>query len=113
MLNNKPYDLLRERDAAARNKIRAEAYGIISMTPDKRISNRSLAKALRMDPRGLRQVIERDDHFMIELRGEDYRTEPWYSINPAHPPLIMDEREPPRLNRLIAGKCPAITKEEP
>lgn len=101
------------QDQKARNKIRFEAFGIIHATPEKRISNRALAKALGMDPRGLRQVLERDDHFMIELRGEDYRTEPWYSINPDHPPLKLDDREPPKLLRLVVGKCPAITKEEP
>lgn len=84
-----------------RSSRRFEAYGLICATPDKMISNLALAKAIGMDPRGLRQVLEHDALFLIELRGDKFRVSPWYRINPAHPPLVMDTMEPPRLRGTI------------
>ena len=86
-----------------RTKRRFEAYGIIMATDKKMVSNKALALALGMDSRGLRQVLERDTHFLITLRGENHRTEPWYSINPDHSPLVLDEQKPPKARTTIVG----------
>ena len=86
-----------------RTKRRFEAYGLILSTAEKRVSNKSLAEALGMAPRGLRQVLERDPHFIVELRGEKSKTECWFAINPDHEPLRLDQEEPPALKVAIPG----------
>lgn len=95
---------IHSQDQKARATCRFQAYGIICASKDKMVSNRALAKALGMDPRGLRQVLEKDPHFLIRLRGESYRTEPWYEINPDHSPLVLDATPPPdRVHGVIVG----------
>ena len=86
-----------------RTKRRFEAYGIILATDLKMVSNKILAMMLEMDSRGLRQVLERDEHFMITLLGGNHRTEPWYSINPNHPPLVLEKKSAKRVMKTIVG----------
>lgn len=86
-----------------RTKRRFEAYGIILATDLKMVSNKMLAQMLDMDSRGLRQVLERDKHFMITLLGGNHRTEPWYSINPNHPPLVLEKKSTKKVMKTIVG----------
>ena len=86
-----------------RTKRRFEAYGIILATDLKMVSNRMLAQMLDMDSRGLRQVLERDKHFMITLLGGNHRTDPWYSINPNHPPLVLEKKSTKKVMKTIVG----------
>lgn len=86
-----------------RTKRRFEAYGVIMATDIKMISNKMLAKILDMDSRGLRQVLERDKHFLITLLGGNHRTEPWYSINPNHPPLVLEKKSMKKVMKTIVG----------
>lgn len=86
-----------------RAKRRFEAYGIITATDIKMVSNRDLATQLGMDPRGLRQVLEKDELFLVELRGDNHRTEPWYLINPNHTPMTFHVGKIPKLRKTIVG----------
>lgn len=86
-----------------RSRSRFEAYGIILATDLKMISNKMLAMMLDMDSRGLRQVLERDEHFLITLLGGNHRTEPWYSINPNHPPLVLEKKSNKKVMKTIVG----------
>ncbi len=87
-----------------RNEARWKAYGFIAAAAAQTVSNRQLAKVLEMDPRGLRQVIQQDPHFVIEIRTniEEGRGEPWYSLNPD---IKHGSAEPPRLIRIVASKA--------
>ncbi len=88
---------------------RWKAYGFIAASAAQTVSNKDLAKVLEMDPRGLRNVIERDPHFRVEIRIGDFgRGEPWYTLNPE---LKHGPEEPPKLIRLVTSKTEPIRIE--
>ena len=95
-----------------RNEMRFRAYFFIKSAKDQRISNRALAILLKMDPRGLRQVLEKDKHFQIQLCGENHRTEPWYTVNPNIPPIDFDDgrKSGPIQATITAGEVVKLTK---
>ena len=80
-----------------------KAYAFIAMSKAESVSNIALAGALEMDPRGLRQVLEKDGRFIVEMRGTDRGTV-WYAINPDHPPYALDKEIPPRIITSIKYK---------
>lgn len=98
-----------------RTERKFRAYCVIKAAKDQRISNRALAIILEMDPRGLRQVLEKDKHFQIQLCGENHRTEPWYTINPNIPPIDFDDGRDsgPVQATITAGEVVKLTKGKP
>lgn len=91
-------------DRKARMDLRLKIFGLISLTQDKCIENCALARAIGMDPRGLRSLLRNDQHFRPVIRESGRGL--WWFINPDHPKLQIDHEAPPA-EVLATGKTSA------
>jgi hypothetical protein len=74
------------------------------------VSNRELAEHLGVPARGLRGIMERSGMFVIEIRGNGARCQPWYRVRPEVIAPTRTEADMPALRSRImpAAALPAI-----
>ncbi len=74
------------------------------------VSNRELAEHLGIPARGLRGIMERSGLFVIEIRGNGARCQPWYRVRPEAVAPPRTEADMPTLRQRIAPttSLPAI-----
>lgn len=66
------------------------------------VSNRELSDHLAVPARGLRQIMERSGLFIVEIRGDGARCQPWYRIRPDAVQAPRGDSDLPALRQRIS-----------